>query len=352
MKFRMNGDSASSLALIAVTSRVFFGTVIDLPGLFCAGWLATLLGALIAFPMILLVSRIRLVQKASPVAGFSERPAGRVLRWALLPFAVYSAFDGAIVARGIAHSASYLSLNDSSMLELLAPILIMCVVCLLCNGNAIGSGARLWRWFLPWLLAIVVLLQVKQFRFTWLAPVLGPGLEPVLTGAIRIASWFCMPALLGLVSEGGEKGDPMHPIRMFFACALISAALMVLRSLMLPSMVDGELNHYFFLMDTLLSNGRANISLQLPMAMLWFVGMLFGLLMDAYLTAAALQAALPKLSGKLLAYISVALIAFFALSGWATREIDLPAAAFAYPAFGLLLIASAATLYPRRTQNS
>ena len=48
MKFRMNGDSASSLALIAVTSRVFFGTVIDLPGLFCAGWLATLLGALIA----------------------------------------------------------------------------------------------------------------------------------------------------------------------------------------------------------------------------------------------------------------------------------------------------------------
>ena len=106
MKFRMNGDSASSLALIAVTSRVFFGTVIDLPGLFCAGWLATLLGALIAFPMILLVSRIRLVQMASPVAGFSERPAGRVLRWALLPFAVYSALDGAIVARGIAHSAS------------------------------------------------------------------------------------------------------------------------------------------------------------------------------------------------------------------------------------------------------
>lgn len=349
MKFKISGDSASSLALIAVTSRVFFGTVIDLPGLFCAGWLATLLGALIAFPMILLVSRLRLIQNVAPVESLSARPFGRVLRWILIPFAIYSAFDGAIVARGIAHSASYLSLNDSSMLELLAPILIMCVLCLLCNGNAIGSGARLWRWLIPWLLAIVVLLQARQFRFAWLAPVLGPGIEPVLTGAIRIAGWFCMPAMLGLLSESGKSVDPMHPMRMFFACALIAAALMILRALMLPSMVDGELNHYFFLMDTLLSNGRANISLQLPMAMLWFTGMLFSLLLDAYLTAAALQAALPKLSGKLLAFFSVGLIAFFALSGWATREIDLPAAAFAYPAFGLLLISVAATLYPRRT---
>lgn len=351
-RFRITGEAASSLAVIAITARVFFGTVMDMPQLVCAGWLAVVIGAAIAFPMVLLVCIVRARTKKSPAERLAEHPIGHAMERLLIIFAVYFAYDGAIVARGIAHSASYLSLNDASLPELLLPVLLMCLLSLQCGGSAIGSAARLWRWFAPWLIGIIFLLQAPQFRFEWLTPVLGPGLVTLLSCSIRVAGWFTMLIPLCFLSDSSNRSDSMHPMRLYFICVLLASGLMMLRHLMLPAMIGSEFDRYFFLLDTLLSNGRANISLQLPIAIVWFFGMLFTLLADAFLSAALLKRAIPGLPDGALSAISVLLITIFALSGWATREIGLTAAWIAYPSSGAMLIACALILLKKKEERS
>lgn len=347
-RFRITGEAASSLAVIAITARVFFGTVMDMPQLVCAGWLAVAVGAAIAFPMVLLACIVRAHAQKSPAERLAEHPIRRLL----IVFAVYFAYDGAIVARGIAHSASYLSLNDASLIELLLPILLMCLFSLKCGGSAIGSAARFWRWFAPWLIGVIFLLQAPQFRFEWLTPVLGPGIDKLLSCSIRVAGWFTMLIPLCFLSDSAEQSDSMHPMRLYFICALLASGLMILRHLMLPAMIGSEFDRYFFLLDTLLSNGRANISLQLPIAIVWFFGMLFTLLADAFLSASLLKRAIPGLPDGGLSTIAVLLIAIFALSGWTTREIGLTAAWIAYPASGAMLIACALILQNKKEEQS
>lgn len=351
-RFRITGEAASSLAIIAITARVFFGTVMDMPQLVCAGWLAVVIGAAIAFPMVLLACIVRAHTKKSPAERLAECPTGRAMERLLIVFAIYFAYDGAIVARGVAHSASYLSLNDASLVELLLPILLICLFCLKCGGSAIGSAARLWRWFAPCLIGVIFLLQVPQFRFEWLTPVLGPGRKTLISCSIRVAGWFTMLIPLCFLSDSAEQSDSMHPMRLYFICALLASVLMMLRRLMLPAMIGSEFDRYFFLLDTLLSNGRANISLQLPIAIVWFFGMLFTLLADAFLSAALLKRSIPGLPDGALSVIAVLLIAVFALSGWTTREIGLTAAWIAYPASGAMLIACALILQNKKEGRS
>ena len=338
MKFRISDSAAASLSLLAITARVFGGAAVDMPELHNAGWLAALLGGLLSLPLAWAAGQLRARCPVSPFDALSERC--RPLLHAIAGLlAVIALWDAATVARTIASSASYVALNSLPMFFLLLPQLLICLWCLSLNGDPIGFAAGIWLRILPLMMMIVVLLQFSAFKPSWLTPLLGPGLPDLLDGALRISGWLSMLTGLFLIAERDPEGDDkrFRPVKALALCVAIAAALLLLRGMMTPPLFKGKETSIFFQLDTLLSNGRAPLSLQLPMIILWFIGLLFLLLFDAFLCAAMLQRAIPILGKRICTAATLAGICGLALSGLPSRESALHVSSGLFAAQGALL---------------
>lgn len=341
MKFRITDGAAAPLILLAVSVRIVAGVAIDLPDLYCAGWLSSLLGGLLVLPMAFCVAALRSGDHDAPLTRLTEGQGALPFRALALLLALSAAFDGATVARGIAHSAGYIALGSTSLQTLLIPQLLLCLYCLRENGEAIGSAARLWCRVLPFLLLIVVLLEVKKYQIAWLTPVLGSGVGSVLDGAVRIAGWLSMMLGILLISEK-DPSHPrrnLHPILLTLLCSALAAGLILLRNLMTPPLVYGDLTSRYFQFDVLLSNGRAPLTLQFPMIMLWLISLFMLLLFDSFTCVALLQRAIPKLGKWSGILIGLLLIAAPALFGLGTKGDSLRCAEWLFAAQSVILLA-------------
>lgn len=336
MKLQITDGAAAPLIALAVAMRIVFGVVIDMPKLHCAGWLSALLGGVLALPMAFAAQRLRDSCEEPPLERDAPFP-----RAASAAFALLSALDGAAVMRGAAHTAGYLSLRTTSLAALLIPQLLLCLWALKENGAAVGSAARIWWWILPWLLLIVLLLERNHYRFAWLTPLLGSGVSDILDGAVRAAGWMSLMLPLTLCSrrETGHPRRALRPVRLTCFIAAVSAGLILLRNLMTPPLVRGDLTSRFAQFDLLLSNGRAPLTLQFPMIVLWLVSLLVLLLFDALSVALTLQHALPKLSGRVCAFAAPMICTALALLGVGTRADAMALARWLYAAEGALLAA-------------
>lgn len=345
MKFRITDSAAAPLAVLAITARIFYGVVIDMTNLHNAAWLSVLAGGLLAFPLMFAAHRLREACPSSPVTTLSQRcaPLARALAGVL---ALLSLYDAAVMARAIANSASYVALNSLPMFYLMLPQLLLCLWCLSTNGDAIGTAAGIWKRVLLALMVVVILLQFSAYRPSWLTPILGPGAADLLDGAVRVAGWISMLTGLLLIAERDPHGKTrrFQPIKTLTMCVLLAAALLLLRSMMTPPLFKGEESSIYFQLDTLLSNGRAPLSLQLPLVILWFISLLFLLLFDAFLFAAMLQTALPRFGKRLCIAITVVATAILALSNLVSRSTSQMVAEWLFVAQGTIVALSMATL--------
>lgn len=338
MKLRITGPSAASLVKLGVTARVIYGVVIDMPDLYNAGWLAILMGGLLTLPMAMAAGMVRKRLDCSPAEALRQS-APHALHPLAGALALLSAQDAAVVASGIAFSASYAALNSVAVAYLLIPQFLLALWCLRLNGDAIGSSAGLWNKVLPWLLLIVVLLEARDYRPAWLTPVLGPGVPKLLDGAVRVAGWLSLPIGLTLIAEPGERGDvrPWNPMKTLALSVGLSTFVCLMNSMMTPARLDSVASTRFYQLDALLSNGRTSLSLQLPTIALWFISLFYALLFDAFSCAALLETAIPRLNRRASVWITLIAVSLLTMSRFAEQRFILEAAWALYAASGVVL---------------
>lgn len=278
MKLQISTGAACTFARLAIIARVICGAIVDMPELLNAGWLAVLLGAILALPVAFAVSQFRKANVKPP-------------KLLCAAFCIIAICDAATVSSSIADSASYMALNTSPAVYLMIPQLALCLFCLRLNGDALGTSAGVWSKILPWLLLIVVLLQAKNYRPEWLTPMLGPGLPTILTGALRAAGWFVLPTALYLIAEPciNSAPSPLVPMRTLCVCAGFAAFICLISSMTTPSLLDENLFTRAFRLDALLANGRTGLAQQLPTISLWYLGLFYALLFDMFTASAMLQ---------------------------------------------------------------
>ena len=348
MKFKISGSAASSLGMLAMALRILFGVTIELPGLYNAGWIAVLLGGILALPLAFAATWLRNASSLSPIGALSKRsPAWvRVLTASLSLTAVY---DAAVVSDIISCSASYVALNSVNMIYLMLPQLLLCYFALSFNGDAIGFSAGIWNRILPWIVVIIIFVEFRQFRLPWLTPILGPGAAPLLDGALRVAGWLSLLTGLLMISEKDTReGKPLRPVWLMVRCCLIAAVLVLLHNLMTPALVEAEASSRFFLLDTLLTNGRSPLSLQLPMMILWFIGLFLLLLFDAFTSVALLQATVPRLTKLPCILIVLGAIVAMSLGNLTANDIVLAVQKWLYVIHGILLGIAMIQLKPQK----
>lgn len=344
MKLQISAGAAEALARLAIIARIVSGVLVDMPELLNAGWLAILLGALLALPLALAVSQTLNAAQDRPVF---------LPRFLYVLFFAIAVWDAASIASMIADSAGYMALNSTASIYLMIPQFILCLGCLLLNGDALGSSARIWSKLLPALLLIVLLVQSGNYQPQWLTPLLGPGISPILDGALRTAGWFSLPTMLYLTSKPRIKGKstPVHPIRTLAISAFFSTLIAAVFSMLTPAIWDQTLFSRTLRFDALLANGRSSLALQLPTIALWYPSLFYVLLFGVFTGALMLQNLLPKWNRNACVWVSLISTALFAGSRYTHPKSVIHLSGWLFAALGISVVTCMIrTLFAKGTQ--
>ncbi len=294
MKLRIAHDAAAAAAFVAAAARIFVGLALDSVPIHNGVWIAALLGALPAIPYLLCLEAVQ--AEAQP-----NRPAYRML---MLLLASVALLDASEVLSVVAKTSEYLTINHVPLTVLTVPVALAALWCICRNGDAVGYAAMLWIRVFPVLLMLVLLLQLPHLHVRWLQPRLGDGWRAIANGGVRTAGWFVPSTAILFVSDRGGALPAKHVSRAWLACAaLVTAPLLALRLMMAPTVVRNA--SWLFNLDALLTNGRAPLYLQLPMILIWFVGLLHLLSCDCFAATALLQRLFPAIDGRACAALVV-----------------------------------------------
>jgi len=311
-------SSAASLAAIAVTAKVFSGIILDCPTLYNSKWIAALLGGIFILPAAFATDQIR--QKC-PTSPFNETKPGYRTALSVL-WAITFAFDAALTVVSIGASASYIAVGNVTTFYLLLPQFTLCIWCLFFNGDAIGNAARLFGHFLLIVIAITAIIALPKYRPNWLTPLLGPGAPTLAVGSLRCAGWYSILIPVFLLARNGSDHRAGHypAVRSLCAASVLTAILLLLNSMLSPALLTGDEATRFSRMDSLLSNGRLPLGMQLPMIVLWLISLFFLMLFDAWFCAVMVQMASPRLKKTTHILIATALIVALSFSGLTNRN--------------------------------
>lgn len=330
MKLCISHDAARSLVKLAVTARVVYGVLIDMPQLFNAGWLCVLVGGALALPIWFAVSQIRKHDINRTSISF---------RAVCAVFFLLCVYDAGILATSVSESASYMALNSTASIYLTLPLLLLCLFCLRFNGNALGSSAGVWNRILPCILVIIILLQLGDYKPEWLTPVLGPGVKELFKSAVKVAGWFTLPVPLLLLTDSDERNPKKASLAYSLCLSAATAALICIAfSMMVPAIPEEKLFVRSFRLETLLSNGRSGLAMQFPAIAIWYLGLFYALLTDVFAGSILLQHAFPGMNRFVCMTAPLTISALLAASSLSDRTPALTVSGWLYPIHAALFV--------------
>ena len=286
MKLRISPAAARRAALPAAAVHAFCSLALQAPAPGGAAWLSALAGTLLALPVLIL--GLRLWKSPGP---------GKLLCAAL---AALSLARAAGTTGWICASGAFLALDAVHPMLLAAPACLAMLWCVSRGGDALGGSATVAMKLSPALLIPILLLQLPCLRAAWLFPILGDGSRAVLIHAPKTAAALLGAYLPALALSGREEPSRCGAwLGGMLAAGLIASAALLLQRMMAPALTGSAAALAQNRLDALLTNGRAPLSLQLPMLSLWFSGLICALAFDGFCAAALLQRLAPRLDGML-----------------------------------------------------
>lgn len=290
MKLHITHNAAAAAAFVAVATRIFVDLALDSLPIHNGVWIAALLGVLPAVPYLLCLDAVR-----------AKAPVRRML---MLPLFGVTLLDASAVLSVVVKTSEYLTRNHVSVIALTMPVALAALWCTWRNGDAVGYAAMLWIRVFPVLLLVVLLLLLPHLHPRWLQPRLGNGWRAIVNGGVRTAGRFVpCTAILLVGDEDGDVPGKRASAAWLSCAALVTAPLLALRLMMAPTVVHNA--SWLFNLDTLLTNGRAPLYLQLPMILTWYLALLHLLACDCFAASALLQRLIPALDGRACAAIVV-----------------------------------------------
>lgn len=314
----------TALAIAGITARIFYLLVIDQPETENSGWLAVLIGAAFSIPPVF--GGYYLMKKSNSDLKYciQKTIGSRGFRLLCLVLSLAFAYETSSLFTILTSSGSYATLYNMHKLLLLVPTSFAVIYACTKGGNGIGGAAEAWIRIYIILYTVILCLEYDTMNFYRIFPILGPGVKPLLKSALNVMTYFLMIPVSFLLETGcSVKGkDDVKPIRpesillVFLLCVLVCTALLMVHSSMYPSLLfnfDSRSSG----MDLMLSNGRSNRTVQLPILIIWFSALSVSASFMLFCAGRLMNIALCEKGSKctvLLGMIAM-VIALFRLSG-------------------------------------
>lgn len=316
MNYAPGRSAAGPMILIAIAVRIYWGIAADHSNVPNAAWMCPLIALILFLPFCLAEGRMRALGNSSPWANLSAR-IPKPLKWlAEAAFVLLLIYDCALSMRLMAYSANLLALGEVAIILLLFPLAILLAAAVLIGPDALGSCARLWLRIVPLLLAVVFIVQVQVYNPAWLTPILGGGIANIADGGLYCGGCIALLFLPWLTAVPDRcKQSPLIYIAI---PAIVAAAMLACTQMLCPPIEGMELSRIGRI-KLILSNGRAALSLQMLLVVLWYGALLQLMSVEAVTAATFLNSMIPKAPRWSLA-AGEALLAIIAASSSITAQ--------------------------------
>lgn len=191
-------------------------------------WLAVIAGILMAIPMMLVYCRILSIYQGKGLFDILDITLGKVAgRIITALYSLYAFHLGAMVLRNFGEFINAIALPETPML---VPILCIGITCIIAVRLGIEVMGRTTAFFIPlifFILLVVQLLAIPQLKINYLKPVLGNGINPVLTSGFAAFSFPFAETVLFIGAFAGLK-TKKSPYKIYFLGLLIVSAIIII----------------------------------------------------------------------------------------------------------------------------
>ena len=267
----------TAFTVVSVTARIFYMTVIDTPEVENSGWLAALIGAAFSFPAILGAYFLMKKHNGTLSESITQAVGEKVYRIFCMILSLALMYETSALISILTSSGAYATLYNMHKLLLLIPTAVAVIFACSKGGNGLGGSSEVWIRINLLLYAVVLLLEYDTADMSYIFPIFGPGTKVLLNTGRKIMTYYLLIPVSFMVETGyavigrneHKKTAPESILKVYCLCIGISFLLLLIHSFMYPSLSpvfksrsDG--------MDLMLSNGRSNRTVQLPILIIWF----------------------------------------------------------------------------------
>ena len=281
--------SAGALGLLGVGFKLWYALLIDTPrlaGSFSVTLLAGAAGFLPALWAFHLLERPRPGVEPDELLRLAGGTRGRQAYYLLL--SAFLLVSAALSASELINVASYIALSNQSQDWLnLATVASLCL-CALCGGRAVAGCSRVRLCYLPVIWAIIVLVQYRSFVPRWLLPLLADGPKVIGREAVALAGVNMLLVPIWMLCGSWRTAACTYG-----KVTLFTLTVALFYGMLAPTMPFAQ-HTRFFRLDTLLSNGRTSLSLQLPHMIVVYTGLLTGACFCLSMSARLLGRCFPR----------------------------------------------------------
>lgn len=287
--------SAAALGVIGVGFKLCYALIIDTPQLTGAFALTHLFGALGFLPALGAIAALSRRYPGIEPSEALQHALGKGGRGAYyLTLSAFLLVSAALSSAELIDVATYIALSGQSKTWLnLVTVAAVCL-CALCGCRAVAGASRIRMMYLPILLVLIVVVQYRSFVPRWLFPVLADGPRAVGREAIALAGVNMLLAPVWLLS-----GSCRAVASAYGRVTLLTLIVALLYGMLAPAMPFAQ-HTRFFRLDTLLSNGRTSLSLQMPHMIVMYSGLLTGACFCLSLAARLTHECFPAAGERLL----------------------------------------------------
>lgn len=291
---RAKQRSFGLLGSLTCAVRLVYSASVFLQNSGTASWAEALLGALLAFPAMLLVWGALRLRGGVPAQRGCE--SERKLIYAV--FLLLFTFDSASWMYSLAESSSYTTFTSTDIIFLYLPTFIVTLLIASRGANACGGLARGAAWVCAFLLSLVMLWQLSEMHPVWLTPIWGGGLRVLGGGTVFCAGTAALyPAGIWLFwqmeSEGIEKAEQGGFLRGLLWAALAAMAFLLLYGMLAPNIPNAP-HIRSFTMERLLTGGGRGTSVHFPSLLSWYLLLLLSSVFSLFCAACCLRLLFPS----------------------------------------------------------
>ncbi len=316
---RMPGRSAvAPLITVSIIIRIFWGLCISHSYVLNASWICPILGFILYYPLGFAINQASELNNGSAWSNLSERAPKPLMQGAALLFAVLLLHDGAITARLAADSTNIIALNEVTAQILVLPMGIVALLVIWMGVEACGNSSRIWLRFYTLLSIIIFFIQIRSCNIGWLTPILGSGINNIISGAIYCAGCMSLLSLVWIISQPDrcQHGVLRPPV----LATLIVVVLLLIQQTLAPALPSPIFNRAERI-ELILGNGRLSLSPQIILDILWYGNLLHLLSSEATAASAFLQSAFPKLPVWLLGIACSVLLTIAAVTNFLNDQL-------------------------------
>lgn len=191
-------------------------------------WISVIVSLFMFIPMLLIFSRLLALYKGKDLFDILIIIFGNVAGKIISIIYIWYAFHlGALVLRNFGEFINTIAMPETPMF---VPLLCMGLVCIFAVRLGIEVLGRTTTYFLPivfFILAVVLILSLSDVHFSYLKPILGKGLTPVLKGGFSIFSFPFAETVLFIGVFSALKTKKSH-VKVYLWGVFISASVIIL----------------------------------------------------------------------------------------------------------------------------